>query len=170
MKISELFPDIKKFFYAMEYSSKDNFCSFIKPIKEDIKKFEALAKILAKKIEPDKKNIDIFVSIPKHLDNSNEIDYAKILATILSKELNISYKDDIIVKIKPTRKLKMIPTKDREAEIFSAFQVSDNGKDLKICIVDDILSSGATLKETVKTFQLKNFANISIAVLIVQNS
>lgn len=167
--INNFFPSIKDLFYAQYFDDKNKtFCSFMKEIKSDMKIFNKLSLSLAEKIKQSKSNIDIFVSVPKFIDESNEIDYSKILAQTLSKELNIPYRNNAIIKIKKTKKLKTLSQEERLQEIDSAFKINLNNN-LRVCIVDDVLSSGATLQEIIKTFSINNIQNVSIAILILQN-
>ncbi|MDD3053144.1 MAG: phosphoribosyltransferase family protein [Endomicrobiaceae bacterium] len=167
--INNSFPSIKDLFYAQSFDDKNKtFCSFMKEIKSDMKIFNKLSLSLAEKIKQSKSNIDIFVSVPKFIDESNEIDYSKILAQTLSKELNIPYRNNAIIKIKKTKKLKTLSQEERLQEIDSAFKINLNNN-LRVCIVDDVLSSGATLQEIIKTFSINNIQNVSIAILILQN-
>ncbi len=168
--IKNFLPSLLNIFYSEIYEDKNiSFCSFMKDLKSNHEKFNKLAFDLAEKIKPFEKEIDLFVSVPKFSDEINETDYAKILAEILSTKLNIPYESNFLLKTKKTKKLKTIPQSERSREISSAFEVNFN-EYRKICIVDDILASGATLKEVVTTFEKSGFKNISAAVLIIQNS
>lgn len=162
--------NIKIFFYATKFvpAGSETFCSFMKNLKSDEQVFFNLASSLSEKIEPFKKDFDIFVSVPKYKKADSETDYAKKLAYNLSSKLNIPYKKNIISKIKDTKKLKMLPNSDRFLEISSAFKLNDD-KYKRICIVDDVYASGATIQEIINTFNKNNITDIYVAVLVLQS-
>lgn len=169
--IENILPDIKNFCYATSHSSKD-FCSFMKDIKfTDITKFNELSNLLADKILLFKKDIDVIVSVPKFIDEQNEIDFSLKIAEIVSKKISVKYCSDLIVKTKKTKKLKSIPKELREKEIENSFELNKK-YDLtnkKVCVVDDVYSSGYTLKEIIKTLSKQiDVSKISIAVLVIQ--
>lgn len=168
-EFNKLFPSVKNLYFSEIFDDRNvPFCSFMKEIKEDDEKFNKLAAVLAEKIKNSAKKIDILISVPKFTDESDESDYSKTLAKILSNKLNIPYENHILTKIKKTKKLKTIPHKERIKEIDSAFKVN-LAMNLKICIVDDVLSSGATLHEAVKVLLNAGIKDISIAVMVFQD-
>ncbi|MDD4166910.1 MAG: hypothetical protein PHN29_07810 [Endomicrobiaceae bacterium] len=162
--------NIKKFFYAEVFNQgcSSTFCSYMKNLKSNEQVFYKLALSLSEKIEPFKKNFDIFVSVPKYKKTDSEGDYSEKLACILSSKLNIPFDKNLISKIKDTRKLRTIPENERLSEIDSAFRIN---KPLykRICIVDDVYSSGATMAEIVKTFNKSGITEIYAAVLVVRS-
>ena len=159
-----------RFFYSTEYdcSVSESFCSYMKNLKSDEKLFYNMAIALSEKIEPFKNNFDVFVSVPKYKKNDLETDYSEMLACILSSKLKIPYQKNIISKIKDTNKMKVLPAGERFSEIASAFKIN-TGKYKRICIVDDVYSSGATVGEIVKTFNNSGITDIYVAVLVIQN-
>ncbi|MDD3065237.1 MAG: hypothetical protein PHT24_03135 [Endomicrobiaceae bacterium] len=163
--------NIKKFFYAELFNQdcSSSFCSYMKNLKSDDKKLYEKALKLACKIEPFKNNFDVIASVPKY-DNvfPEETNYSQKTAEIISSKLNIPYEKNIISKIKYTRKLRTIPGNERFSEIDSAFKIN---KPLykRICVVDDVYSSGATMAEIVKTFNKSGITEIYVAVLVVQS-
>ncbi|MDD5021522.1 MAG: hypothetical protein PHR82_05210 [Endomicrobiaceae bacterium] len=162
--------NIKNFFYATKFvpAGSETFCSFMKNLKLNENIFSDLALVLSEKIEPLKNDFDIFVSVPKYKKSNHEIDYAEKLADMLSLKLNVPYEKKIISKIKDTKKLKILTNKDRFLEISSAFKLN-NDKYKRICIVDDVYASGATVQEIVKTFNNSNITDIYVAVLVLQS-
>ena len=166
-----LLPNIKYFCYATIHKT-DSFCTFMKDIKSNIEKFDNLANVLAGKVYDFKKDIDILLPVPKFKEELNEPDFSLRLAELISKKTNIPIGKDLIKKIKKTRKLKAIPIDQRKKEIENAFQLNDiNFKGKKICIVDDVFSSGNTIKEIIKTLSYKyDTADISVAILVVQEN
>ncbi|MCL2335637.1 MAG: phosphoribosyltransferase, partial [Endomicrobia bacterium] len=66
-------------------------------------------------------------------------------------------------KIKNTKELKTLPREERQGEIKDSFSASLNAGD-RVCIVDDVTASGATLSEMASA--LKN-AGASYACAVV---
>ena len=161
---------VSNFFYSTNFipTVSETFCSFIKNLKSDEKVFYDLALSLSEKIEPFKNNFDIFVSVPKYKKTGSETDYSEKLAYILSSKLNIPYIKNVLVKIKDTKKLKILSASERFSEISSAFKLNDE-KYKRICIVDDVYSSGATVREIVRTFNANGIIDVSVAVLVLQS-
>lgn len=170
--INKVLPNIKHFCYATAHNS-DSFCDFMKTIKSDMGKFDALAEILSDKVFLLKKDIDLLVPVPKFKDEFNETDWSLKLVEFISKRINIPCNKDLIKKIRKTKKLKTVPVSQREKEIKNAFEIKDfeELKDKKICIIDDVFSSGNTIKEIIKTLSSNyDIKNISIAVLVFQEN
>jgi len=161
--------NIKNFFYATKFVPTDSetFCSFMKNLKLNENIFVDFASVLSEKIETFKNDFDVFVSVPKYKKVDSEIDYSEKLADILSSKLNIPYEKNIISKIKDTKKLKILHNSNRFSEISSAFKLN-NDKYKRICIVDDVYASGATIQEIVKTLKNSIVTDIYVAVLVLQ--
>ena len=165
-------PNIKNFCYAIAHNT-DGFCDFMKSIKSDMDRFYALAEILSDKVVLLKKNIDLLVPVPKFKDEIDETDWSLKLVEFISKRINIPYSRDLIKKIRKTRKLKTIPVSQREKEIKNAFEIKniEELKNKKVCIIDDVFSSGNTMKEIIKTLSSNyDIKNISVAVLVFQEN
>jgi len=159
-----------KFFYSTEYdcSVSESFCSFMKKLKSDKQLFYNMALDLSEKIEPFRNNFDVFISVPKYGEKKSETDYSEMLACMLSSKLNIPYEKNIISKIKYTNKMKVLQAGERFSEIASAFKIN-TCKYKRICIVDDVYSSGATVGEIIKTFNDSGITDIYVAVLVLQS-
>ena len=166
------FPGIKHICFAAEHDTK-NFCDFMKDIKSDTIKFNRLADILTGKIITLKNDIDLIISVPKSKEEIRDTDYSLKIAEMISEKTNIPYLKDALVKTKKTRKLKTLPVALRQKEIENAFEIKnfEGLKNKKVCIADDVLSSGSTIKEIIKLLtSVTDPKNVSIAVLVVQHS
>ena len=135
-------------YYIWDYN--EEFKKLIFSYKYNRKK--SLAKLIARLIEEEfkfiiqKEKIDFIVSVPINKKRENERGYNQ-LDEIL-KQLNVNYVE--IKRIKNTEKMhKLLNEKLREENIRGSFRIESDFdfKNKKILLVDDIITTGATLKE-----------------------
>ena len=127
--------EFKKLIFSYKYSRK-----------------KSLAKLIAKLIEEEfkfiiqKEKIDFIVSVPINKKRENERGYNQVDEIL--KQLNVNYVE--IKRIKNTEKMhKLLNEKLREENIRGSFRIESDFdfKNKKILLVDDIITTGATLKE-----------------------
>ena len=139
---------LNNIYYIWDYN--EEFKKLIFSYKYNRKK--SLAKLIAKLIEEEfkfiiqKEKIDFIVSVPINKKRENERGYNQVDEIL--KQLNVKYIE--IKRVKNTEKMhKLLNEKLREENIRGSFKIDNsfNFKNKKILLVDDIITTGATLKE-----------------------
>ena len=122
--------------------------------------------LLAEKIRSD--SIDLIIPMPMHPARLKERGFNQALeiAKVFSKE-KLDYKSAIRQKLTPPQA--SLPLKDRVKNIKGAFAVNENlaanlvGK--RIAIVDDVMTTGASLNELAKTLKKAGASHVECWVI-----
>lgn len=110
----------------------------------------------------------VIVPVPTSLKNKKERGYNNVfqIAKEFSKLSNIPVLENFLIKIKNTPPQFKISKENRKTNIKGVFKVNltpkikSQIKDKTIIIIDDIITTGATLEEIIKTLQENNINNI----------
>ena len=98
--------------------------------------------------------IDLFVPIPLHESKlrSRGFNQAEIISKALSAGLKIPENADIIRRVRETTPQSLVPATARKSNVSGSFGIAKNvPEDVnKICIIDDIYTSGNTINECAK--------------------
>ena len=139
---------LNNIYYIWDYN--EEFKKLIFSYKYNRKK--SLAELIARLIEQEfkfiiqKEKIDFIVSVPINKKRENERGYNQVDEIL--KQLNVNYVE--IKRIKNTEKMhKLLNEKLREENIRGSFRIESDFdfRNKKILLVDDIITTGATLKE-----------------------
>ena len=127
-------------------------------------------KILADIIIKTVKNFDIKLDnfiicpVPIHQNRMKKRKYnhMELVANSVGKALNLEVKNDILKRLKDTEPLYKLSIPERKKAIDGAFEVSKEIKGGKILLLDDIITSGTTVKELSKIMLEKGAEKIVI--------
>ena len=150
--------------FAASYDDIDKFHIFMKDFKSHNETFEKYADILCAKITPEKDSFDFFVHVPS--SNPERTNFSLKLAELISKKLGKPLNNAAVKRIKQTKELKTLPREDRHKEIEDSFCAVLKGGE-RICIIDDVTASGATLGEIAKILKEAGASFINAAVVAV---
>lgn len=115
------------------------------------------------------KTFDYIISVPMNVSKKQTRGYnqTELMARYISKKLNIKYEKDFLLKIRETKTQSLLSKKEREENIKRVFRVNNlaNLLDKKIILVDDIYTTGATIKEISKILKQAGVKEICIIVI-----
>jgi len=103
------------------------------------------------------RNCEVIVPVPLHPTRKRERGYnqAELLGKELSVELNIPLVSDALIRVRATPSQTKLPSEERATNVKDAFVVNKQKikliKDKTILLVDDVLTTGATLNECART-------------------
>ncbi|MEA3432668.1 MAG: ComF family protein [candidate division WOR-3 bacterium] len=103
------------------------------------------------------RNCNVIVPVPLHTTRTRERGYnqAELLGKELSVELNIPLVFDALIRVRATPSQTKLPSEKRATNVKDAFVVNKQRieliKDKTILLVDDVLTTGATLNECART-------------------
>lgn len=124
---------------------------------------------LLSKISPPQ--IDVLVPVPLHIKKlrQREFNQSAILAHELSKSWNIPLILDSLIKVKHTKDQAMLESDERKDNLKNAFVAIKDMTDLKIGLVDDVVTTGSTLRECAKVLKRAGAKSIHAITLTRTN-
>lgn len=124
-----------------------------------------LAEFLCEVISENNIDIDVIVFVPSSKKALRErgFNQCEYLAKEISKKLKIDLCKDII-KVKNTKEQKLLSKEERYKNIAGAFVLKSerNIKNKRILLIDDVITTGATLHECEKILKLNGATSIKI--------
>lgn len=128
-------------------------CSFIDDLQLDIHQF------------------DLIIPVPLHSTRERERGYnqAALLANLIAENYKIPYLDNILIRDKYTPSQSKMAKKDRWTNVHKAFKINNfnsiQGKN--ILIIDDLLTTGATVSEAAKTLKKSEVGIVAVFTLAI---
>lgn len=111
---------------------------------------------------PHLSEFDAVIPVPLSKKRLNErgFNQSALLSKPLAEHFGIEYRDDILMKIKETTRQSRIDLSERFTNVRGAFAASEEARGKSIILVDDILTTGATLSECASALKASGAANI----------
>lgn len=110
----------------------------------------------------------IIVSVPMHKFDKRKRGYnqSELIAKHLSKLSGYEYNGKSLIKVKRTNSQKQLTEVQRRKNLIKAFEVKDKSlfSDKQIILVDDIITTGATLNECAKILKRAGASNVNCFV------
>lgn len=96
--------------------------------------------------------VDGIVPVPLHLKRlrQREFNQTANISRYLSKELKVPLMLNVLEKVRKTPPQTDIPGKERLKNVKNSFRSSENITGLRLLLVDDVITTGATVKESAK--------------------
>ena len=94
-------------------------------------------------------HIDAIVPVPLFADREAERGYnqAALLAQHLSATMGVVYSADILKRDRETSQQALLTQEERQSNVRDAFEASEAAKGLAVLLVDDVVTTGSTLRE-----------------------
>lgn len=105
----------------------------------------------------------VVVPVPTNKKKIKQRGYNNVskIAEIFARNENLRFKDDVLLKIKENNPQYKTLAKDRKDNVKGVFKVNSKRLNFKnVIIVDDIVTTGSTLEEAIKTFKEAGVENI----------
>ena len=118
------------------------------------------------------KEYDLIISVPTHITRKIDRGYnqSDLIAKQISKVFNIKYIKNVLYKKENTISQNKLSEEKRKTNVINVFRINKKKIDLienkNILIIDDIYTTGSTVKECAKT--IKDACNVNkIGVLTI---
>ena len=115
-------------------------------------------------------NFDRVVAVPTHWWRRLKRGFcaAQLIADSVSDLIGVRISNNIVRTVRPTKKQGTLSTQGRFANVRGAFEVNPREKKLrglKIILIDDVLTSGATTSEVARILKRAGAAEVYVAVV-----
>ncbi|MDG1022808.1 MAG: ComF family protein [Flavobacteriaceae bacterium] len=115
------------------------------------------------------KKVEGIIPVPLHPSRQRKrgFNQAEIIGKVLSKKLGIPLFTEVLIRYKKTRTLAHIGEEARWIEIKDAFKVNSSSVNLPkhLLLIDDVITTGATLAACTNAFKKNSTIKLSIAAL-----
>ena len=108
---------------------------------------------------------DFLIPMPLHPDRLRErgFNQATEIARGVAKTTGQLLNTDALTRCRATSPQAELPMKERTRNVRGAFECSDNLSGKRVLLIDDVMTTGATLREAARTLKLHGAAYIAIA-------
>ena len=98
---------------------------------------------------PEEWNFDCFIPVPMHIDRLKKRGYnqSTVIAAELSKRCGKPVREDLLVRVRNTPQQARLDREARMKNVRGAFRANDELNGLSVVLVDDMRTTGATLRD-----------------------
>lgn len=127
----------------------------------------ALGPLLATAARPDRAAIEVVAPIPLHASRRRErgFDQAALLARALARELGLPYRGDLLRRERPNPHQVGLDRLARQRNLAGAFRAAGPADGLRVALVDDVITTGATARAAAKALADAGAAEIRLVAL-----
>jgi ComF family protein len=155
--------------------------NYIDPLKEIIHQFkyggyhklgyllaESWLKLFCSNLENFKINCVIPIPLDSYREKKRGFNQAAILSDIITERLNLVPADISLIKVRRTKDQTKLNPERREKNMREAFQVDyDRYESRNILLVDDVVTTGATIREAARTLSAIGMKPLMAATIAV---
>ncbi|HKY01347.1 MAG TPA: ComF family protein [Burkholderiales bacterium] len=108
------------------------------------------------------RKVDLVVPMPLHPDRLRErgFNQAVEISRSVSRLLGIPQRTDALIRVRDTASQAELPLAERTRNMRDAFLCLSDLKDLSVALVDDVMTSGATLNEAARALKRAGAAHV----------
>lgn len=109
---------------------------------------------------------DLIVPLPLHPQRLRErgFNQSMEIARTLSQALDLPVEHKHLLRMRATQPQADLPHKERHKNVRGAFECRTDYSGLRILLVDDVMTTGATLNECARTLKIHGAQTVSVAV------
>ena len=107
-----------------------------------------MGRLLAEFMSSNNVNADVLVPVPLHKRRLRDRGYnqSELLAREVGKRTGIQVEPDLVSRVRNTRpQISMTSGKERRANVDGAFECTDNVSGRRVLLIDDVVTTGATI-------------------------
>jgi ComF family protein len=126
-----------------------------------------LAGLLAKVLEEDALRPDLIIPVPLHYSRLRERTYnqALLLARVLGRRWRLPVLPRLLVRSRPTPQQQGLKAEVRRKNLKGAFALNRKLNGERVLLIDDVVTTGATVRECSRVLIEGGAGEVSVAVL-----